>query len=315
MPDEPAAALRAAEAANERPASAALRISCCSIACFVGQQIDVRIFKGIPLAITAFQDPTLRDAGDIDLLVAEKDVFTAGEILRARATCDSSRRRGSPRAGCAPTSRIKKIFRTDIPGSDVVIDLHWRLFRNPFLPANAGLTEVGEDWLDLGSERIADLARTPVVALSLRAWSARRLAAPQMAGRYRRSYAHHDAGATCFDRDTGGGTTGVAAVERRHPSLPGTARPGIADPQHARDSLDRNDSTVAHILRFSKRLMTSNQCRPIREQIPSTQWFLNEFRLYTSLGYRLDLLAAISVPPSCLAHGLICPTLSSLFTP
>ncbi len=36
--------------------------------------------------------------------------------------------------------------------------------------------------------------------------------------------------------------------------------------------------------------MTSNQCRPIREQIPSTLWFLNEFRLYNSLRYRLDLV-------------------------
>ncbi len=54
--------------------------------------------------------------------------------------------------------------------------------------------------------------------------------------------------------------------------------------------LDRNDERVAHILSFSKRLMTSNQCRPIREQIPSTLWFLNEFRLYNSPRYRLDLV-------------------------
>jgi hypothetical protein len=36
--------------------------------------------------------------------------------------------------------------------------------------------------------------------------------------------------------------------------------------------------------------MTSNQYRPVREQIPSTLWFLNEFRLHTSLRYRLDLV-------------------------
>ena len=53
--------------------------------------------------------------------------------------------------------------------------------------------------------------------------------------------------------------------------------------------LDRNHRKVAHILRFANRLMTSNRYRPIREQIPSTQWFLNEFRLHNSPRYRLDL--------------------------
>jgi hypothetical protein len=56
------------------------------------------------------------------------------------------------------------------------------------------------------------------------------------------------------------------------------------------ESIERNDERVAQILRFSKRLMTSNQCRPVREQIPSTQWFLNEFRLHASLRYRLNLV-------------------------
>jgi hypothetical protein len=41
---------------------------------------------------------------------------------------------------------------------------------------------------------------------------------------------------------------------------------------------------------FAMRLMTSNLFRPIREQIPSTRWFLNEFRLHDSSRYRLDLV-------------------------
>jgi hypothetical protein len=43
-------------------------------------------------------------------------------------------------------------------------------------------------------------------------------------------------------------------------------------------------------LRFSRQLVASNQYRPIREEIPSTQWFLNEFRLHDSPRYRLDLI-------------------------
>ena len=94
MPDEQAAVLRASSVAN---AHLCLERTAHLIALhrrFREQQIDLRIFKGIPLAIAAFQDPTLRDAGDIDLLVAEKDIFKAGEILEAKATCVLSRRRG-----------------------------------------------------------------------------------------------------------------------------------------------------------------------------------------------------------------------------
>jgi hypothetical protein len=61
-----------------------------------------------------------------------------------------------------------------------------------------------------------------------------------------------------------------------------------SDPQL--ECLDRNHPQVAHILRFGKRLVTSNQYRPIREAIPSTQYFLNEFRLHSSLRYRFDLI-------------------------
>ena len=40
------------------------------------------------------------------------------------------------------------------------------------------------------------------------------------------------------------------------------------DPQPLPEGcLDRNDRRVAHILRFGKRLLTSNQYRPIRERI------------------------------------------------
>jgi hypothetical protein len=54
--------------------------------------------------------------------------------------------------------------------------------------------------------------------------------------------------------------------------------------------LDRNDPKVARIMRFGKRLLTSNRYRPVREKIASTRWFLNEFRLHTSMRYRLDLI-------------------------
>ena len=51
----------------------------------------------------------------------------------------------------------QKDFSFEHPETGLVIDLHWRLFRNPWLPANARLEQVGEDWINLGSERIPTL--------------------------------------------------------------------------------------------------------------------------------------------------------------
>ena len=53
----------------------------------------MRIFKGIPLSMVP--GATLRDLGDIDLLVAEKDVYRAGDILRARMAAGGSTRKPS----------------------------------------------------------------------------------------------------------------------------------------------------------------------------------------------------------------------------
>ncbi len=99
----------------------------------------------------------MRDAGDIDLLVAERDIFRAGEILRAQGYVRLDPQARLTRRRLRSYVAHQKDFSYSHPLSDLIIDLHWRLFRNPFLPANAGLTDVGEDWVDLGSERIATL--------------------------------------------------------------------------------------------------------------------------------------------------------------
>jgi hypothetical protein len=157
IPEETAAALRAGTEANTRTCvQRSLHLQLLN-RLFREQEIDVRIFKGIPLSMTAFQDPTLRDLGDIDLLVAEKDIFRAGDILSAHGY-----HRFEPRAHLTPR-RLRsyiahqKDFSYEHPAAGVVIDLHWRLFRNRFLPANGSLAEVGVDWVGLGSERMPTL--------------------------------------------------------------------------------------------------------------------------------------------------------------
>jgi len=291
MPDEAAAALRAAGGANDetcvRRTSQLLLLN----RFFREQQIDLRIFKGIPLAVTAFQDPALRDAGDIDLLVAEKDIFSAGEILRAQGYVRLDPQARLTRRRLRSYLAHQKDFSYGHPLSDVIIDLHWRLFRNSFLPANAGLTEVGEDWVDLGSERIATLP-APRLLLYLCVHGA-------LDGWLRLKWLT-DIGALmhAMTSEQLAATVKMAREQQALPQFSAAVflcqellgQELLSAPTALAENLDRNDKTVAHILRFSKRLVTSNQYRPIREEIPSTQWFLNEFRLHNSLRYRLDLI-------------------------
>ena len=291
MPDEPAMALRAAGAANDetclRRTSQLLLLN----RLFREQEIDLRIFKGIPLAITAFQDPALRDAGDIDLLVAEKDIFRAGEILRAQGYVRIDPQARLTRRRLLSYVAHQKDFSYSHPLSDLIIDLHWRLFRNPFLPANAGLTDVGEDWVDIGSERIATIP-APLLLLylcvhgALDGWL--RLKWLSDIGALMHAMTPEQLASTVNMATEQQAFTHFSAAVLLCQELLGQELPAELSALSKR--LDRNDERVAHILSFSKRLMTSNQCRPIREQIPSTLWFLNEFRLYNSPRYRLDLV-------------------------
>jgi len=243
------------------------------------------------LAITAFQDPALRDAGDIDLLVAERDVFRAGEILRAQGYVRLDPQARLTRRRLRSYVAHQKDFSYGHPLSDLIIDLHWRLFRNPFLPANACLTNVGEDWVDLGSERIATLP-APRLLLYLCVHGA-------LDGWLRLKWLT-DIGAlmNAMTPEQLASTLSMAMEQQALPQFGAAVllceellgRELAGEHKDLSESLDPTDARVAHTLRFSKRLMTSNQCRPIREQIPSTQWFLNEFRLHNSLRYRLDLV-------------------------
>ncbi len=288
IPDEQATVLRANRVANAHTCLGRTAELATLHRLFREQQIDLRIFKGIPLAIAAFQDPTLRDAGDIDLLVAEKDIFEAGEILETRGYV-----RFEPQARLTPR-RLRsylahqKDFSHEHPATRLVIDLHWRLFRNSFLPANARIEEVGEDWINLGSERIPTLPAQRLLLYlcvhgALDGWL--RLKWLADIGALLQSMSPEQlTSATMAAAEQQALPQFSAALLLCHDLLgydPGSLPAGC---------LDRNDRRVARILRFGKQLLTSNEYRPIRERIGSRQWFLNEFSLHGSLRYRWNLI-------------------------
>jgi hypothetical protein len=99
--------------------------------------VPVRVLKGVPLSQRVFNDPSLRDVGDIDLLIAPGMEETADRILLADGF-----RRSDPGARLTPARRRSwrrhgKDYTYFADRSGFELDLHWRLFRNPCMPGNA----------------------------------------------------------------------------------------------------------------------------------------------------------------------------------
>ena len=99
--------------------------------------VPVRVLKGVPLSQRVYGDPSLRDVGDIDLLIPPGMEETADDILLAEGIP-----RNDPEAPLTPRRRRSwrrhgKDYTYRPDGDDFEVDLHWRLFRNPHMPGNA----------------------------------------------------------------------------------------------------------------------------------------------------------------------------------
>jgi putative nucleotidyltransferase-like protein/transglutaminase superfamily protein len=120
--------------------------------------VPVRVLKGVPLSQRVYADPSVRDVGDIDLLIAAGMEETVDNILLADGF-----RRNDPAARLTPRRRRSwrkhgKTYTYRSDRDDFEIDLHWRLFRNPHMPGNA-LAESGaaDEQIRLGETSLAVL--------------------------------------------------------------------------------------------------------------------------------------------------------------
>ncbi len=289
MPETVAATLRAGNIENAHTCLRRVAHLRTLMDLFREQDLDVRVLKGIPLAMVAFHDPTLREAGDIDLLIATRDIFSAGDLLRAQGYI-----RFEPQARLTPRRlhsylAHQKDFSYTHPTAGIVIDLHWRLFRNQWLPTNAGIDEVGEQWLELSTAAIP-IVPTPRLLLYLCAhgaldgWLRLKWLADIRALLHTMSpqSVEETAAAAAEQQALPAFSAALLLCEELLGPLPNPLPDGC---------LPRDHTDVAHLLTFSRECITSNHYCPVREKIPSTQWFLNEFRLHHSLRYRLDLFA------------------------
>ncbi|HEY4047300.1 MAG TPA: lasso peptide biosynthesis B2 protein [Acidobacteriaceae bacterium] len=253
---------------------------------FRQEQIDLLIFKGTPLALQAFGDATLRGVGDIDLLVRQIDIDRADRILRAEGYLRSEPDVWhTPRRTRSYISH-QKDFSYGNPKSGATVDLHWRLFRNPWLPTNTGLEHAGVAWIQLGPESIPTLPLERLflylcVHGALDGWLRLKWLA-DIGAFLRKSSSEQLRTIVRAAMEQGVLPEVSAAILLCQQKLGFEEIPG--------ECLSPQAPSVARILRFANRLITSNNHCPERYLIPSTAWFLNELTLHSSAAYRLELV-------------------------
>ena len=140
--------------------------------------IDLRILKGIPLAIVAYGDPGLRESGDIDLLIKEKDIAKAHDLLiRQGYLREEPHGELTPRRFEYYVAHFKD-FVYYHPVTGHAVELHWRLTRNRAmpgaLPAESGIVIM--DQLRFSSNPLPAFRRS--VSLPVRARRVGRMDAP-----------------------------------------------------------------------------------------------------------------------------------------
>lgn len=99
--------------------------------------VDMAVLKGVTTALSAFGRLGIRYSSDIDLLVAKRDVEQAAQIIS-----DFGYTRVEPPVDASPSILKDRMARhKDLvfvhPKSGAVIELHWRLFQNPYILARA----------------------------------------------------------------------------------------------------------------------------------------------------------------------------------
>lgn len=286
VPADTLATLRTAAVGNARMCFQGISELVRLLQLFREAQVDICVLKGAPLAIKAFGDLTLRTMGDIDLLIKESDLSKANEILQSEGY---SRREPavwpSPRRMRSYLAH-QKDFSYENYRNGIAIDLHWRLLRNPWLPVNVGLAEMRLDWIHVGPEHIPTLPLGQLflylcVHGALDGWL--RLKWLADIGALLRGLSLEQLQSIANDAAARSALPEFNAALLLCGQKLGIDRPPL-------ELLGNNDARTSHIVTFANRLMSSNNYCPVREHIPTTAWFHNEFILAPTSQCRRELL-------------------------
>ncbi|HVJ09541.1 MAG TPA: nucleotidyltransferase family protein [Acidisarcina sp.] len=125
---------------------------------FADASIGMRVLKGLPLAILAYGDAGLRDPGDTDLLIAERDIVAADELLQKAGYI-----RIEPDVKLTPrrfTYYVRHwkdfVYEHSVRGN--AVELHWRLTRNRAMPGTELTRPESLSLVKVGSGEIPALA-------------------------------------------------------------------------------------------------------------------------------------------------------------
>jgi hypothetical protein len=256
---------------------------------FEASGIEVRVLKGIPLAQTVFGDLSLRSVGDVDLLIAEGAIPAADAILRAAGYRGLFQiERFTPKRLAFYRTHWKDIAYSN-PESGSEVDLHWRCFRNSEMPGRGLCSPRSNCTVHFGNFEVRTLPPTETLLYlcvhgTLDGWI------------YLKSLA--DIGALVrtmpapeLDR--------VAERALRYGVLPEfsaalhLARQYFGIEHWSGRLLGPTDPTVAHILRFARRSLESNNFLGGRESVSPGSMMAFELGLRHTFRYRRELLLRV----------------------
>jgi hypothetical protein len=122
------------------------------------QGISAKVLKGLPLSQEIFGDLGLRMTGDIDLLVAERDVMVVDKILRGLGYQGlvELHHLSQKRLAFYRTHWKDVAYQNPVRGFD--LDLHWRLFRNREM-SGSSLGTVEAHQVTFGNFQVATLPK------------------------------------------------------------------------------------------------------------------------------------------------------------
>ena len=251
--------------------------------------IDLRILKGIPLAILAYDNPGLRESGDIDLLIKEKDIAAAHDLLsRQGYVREEPHGELTPRRFAYYTAHWKD-FVYFHPTTGHSVELHWRLTRNRAMSGALPANPESSSWINSGSAEIHclsfdDLFLYLCVHGALDGWMRLKSLADIVS-------LCRDISASELERLVGLANRAGVLPEVSAALLLANRVFGVNIVSLG--TLPASHGTVQHILKFSWFAISSNDYQLRREEITGQQWVRYELGLRSGLYYRWQVLQRI----------------------
>ena len=251
--------------------------------------VRARILKGLPLARIVFGDISLRSPGDLDLLIDPAQIIAADRVITALGYIGLFEpARFSPKQLAFYSAHWKDVTYTNQNGGNEV-DLHWRCFRNPWMPGRDLCAGDAGEVVAFGGLRVETLPALEgllylCVHGTLDGWV------------YLKSLVDVAAQVRGMSETE---LDGLAELAGRHGVLSELSaalllvRRWMAMDQWSGRLLPESDRTVRHILRYVATTLEARSFRASREAVPIRVTLRFEWGLRRSWRYRREVLRRV----------------------